>query len=565
MTRKDARWIRTTRFVSIAAVLGLAWFGSPRARGDEPLRWGCGIWGGQGTTSFQPAAGEDPSTPPDKRRYAGPIGSEDLTLGFTGRPGYRPIDLSGSDYIPIDDRWRLGFPQWDRYVYGRWHDPYNQNVLKGDYPLWQHHGKDVFLVFTGVSDTLLEAKRVPVAGGADEQLKFQHNLVMTFDLFQGDNTLHPSEWLVRITPVYNYVAQTDKEGADDLTIQEGFIDLQLAIVSEYYDAINIRVGRQGFISDFRGFLFADVNDAVRLFGNYEANRTQWNAFVFDQVKKDGTSNLNTFEDREQIVAGVNIIRQDFIFQGFNVLAAAVYDHDDAKEGLEAVYLEVAGDGHIGRFLVTAAFIQAFGSDELNPISKRKENINGQFAALELQYQIDWFFPKVSVLFASGDSNPEDGDANGFDGIFDNPNFAGAAFSYLQRNAINVGGVQLSNTFSFFPNLRTKANDPANFVNPGLFLVNTGFNANMTTRLFATFNANYYRIIDPAAIELKSGKDVGRELGFETNLGIVYKPLIIDNLVIQVGASAFWPGSTIKDLSGDSDALYTTFIAITAVY
>ncbi len=513
VTRKDARRTRLARAACVAAVLGLVWFGASRARaGDEKLYWGCGIWGGQGTTAFGPADGEDPDAPPNQRRYASPIGSEDLTLGFTGRPGYRPIDISGSDYIPIDDRWRLGFPQWDRYVYGRWHDPYNQNALKGDYPLWQHHGHDVFLVFTGISDTLLEAKRVPVAGGSDEQLKFQHNLFMTFDLFQGDNTLHPSEWLVRITPVYNYVAQTDKEGADDLTIQEGFFDLQLAIVSEYYDAINLRVGRQGFNSDFRGFLFNDFNDAVRLVGNYEANRTQWNAFVFDTVKKDGTSNLNTFEDREQIVAGVNLIRQDFIFQGFNVLGAILYDHDDVKNKVDAVWLELAGDGHIGRFLVTAAFIQAFGNDELNPISKKEESINAQFAALELAYQIDWFFPKVSVLFASGDSDPNDGDGEGFDSIFDNPNFAGAAFSFLQRNAINVGGVQLSNTFSFLPNLRTKANDPSNFVNPGLFLVNTGFNAFVTTRLAAQFNVNYYRIVDESSVELKSGKNVGRELG-----------------------------------------------------
>ena len=49
--------------------------------------------------------------------------------------------------MPIEDRWRIGFPAWDRYgkehpvgddypyVSGHWWDPFNQNVLKGDYPI----------------------------------------------------------------------------------------------------------------------------------------------------------------------------------------------------------------------------------------------------------------------------------------------------------------------------------------------------------------------------------------------------------------------------------------------
>src|SRR5229473_2394400 len=51
----------------------------------------------------------------------------------------RPTDTS-PDFVPIPDRWRLGLPEWNRYersiespyVPGRWWDPYNQNVLKGD-------------------------------------------------------------------------------------------------------------------------------------------------------------------------------------------------------------------------------------------------------------------------------------------------------------------------------------------------------------------------------------------------------------------------------------------------
>ena len=58
-----------------------------------------------------------------------------------------PSVSANIDYAPVEDRWRIGFPEWDRY--GRQHpffdqypyvlgsklDPYAQNVLKGDYPI----------------------------------------------------------------------------------------------------------------------------------------------------------------------------------------------------------------------------------------------------------------------------------------------------------------------------------------------------------------------------------------------------------------------------------------------
>ena len=89
---------------------------------------------------------------------------DDQPLGFAGRVRARPSDLSGSDFFPTEDRWRLGFPQWDRYVRGSVFDPYNQNVLKGDYPIC---GQDIFFQATAVSDSLFLTHKVPVAVGTD--------------------------------------------------------------------------------------------------------------------------------------------------------------------------------------------------------------------------------------------------------------------------------------------------------------------------------------------------------------------------------------------------------------
>src|SRR6185436_16298162 len=86
------------------------------------------------------------------------------------QPAVKPVEIP--DYIPSPDRWRLEFPVWQRYppelqgdypyVSGRKLDPYNQNVLKGDFPAI---GQDIFVVLTAVSETPFEARRLPTPSG----------------------------------------------------------------------------------------------------------------------------------------------------------------------------------------------------------------------------------------------------------------------------------------------------------------------------------------------------------------------------------------------------------------
>ena len=46
---------------------------------------------------------------------------------------------------------------------------------------------------------------------------------------------------------------------------------------------------QPFVSDFRGFVFSDTNLGVRAFGNYAANRFQYNLAIFERLEKDTNS------------------------------------------------------------------------------------------------------------------------------------------------------------------------------------------------------------------------------------------------------------------------------------
>jgi hypothetical protein len=92
--------------------------------------------------------------------------------GFTGGTSVSPTERQNTDhFVPIEDRWRIGTPLWDRYgkghppvddypfVQGAWWDPYNQNVLKGDYPI---AGQDVFMRLGFKTQNLAEYRQTPI-------------------------------------------------------------------------------------------------------------------------------------------------------------------------------------------------------------------------------------------------------------------------------------------------------------------------------------------------------------------------------------------------------------------
>lgn len=557
----------------------------------------------------------------------------DPPLGFAGPSGVRPKPVqTTNDFIPVPDRWRLGLPAWDRYpgqageypyVRGQWWDPYGQNVLKGDYPIIGQH---TFFNLTAVSDTLFEGRRLPVpsdvssarAGSAEffgrgEQFFLNQNFILSFELFHGDTAFKPRDWEVRLTPVFNInylntrengIVNIDvREGTDrtdgHVALQEASLEIHLADVSPNYDFISIRGGIQGFTSDFRGFIFSDNELGVRLFGNFGSNRNQWNIAYFSMLEKDTNSGLNTLDSREQNVLIANFFRQDFIWPGYTAQLSVHFNNDKAStkfdengflvrpalvgdarpHELNVGYLGWAGDGHIGRLNLTHAVYLALGRDDRNPIAGRRVDIIAQMAAVELSYDADWLRFKGSFLWASGDANPTDGKARGFDSIFDNPNFAGGGFSFWNRQGIKLTqtGLNLVNRNSLLPDLRSsKEQGQANFVNPGLFLYNLGVEADLTPKLRGFLNLNYLRFAHTEPLQLVLFQpNIRKDIGIDYSIGFQYRPLLTNNIILTLGASAFAPLDGFKDIytsncSGEgcgrgSEMLFSAFAGVTLTY
>jgi hypothetical protein len=400
---------------------------------------------------------------------------------------------------------------------------------------------------------------------------------------------------------------------DHFALQEAFAEVHIRDTSDNYDFVSSRFGNQPFISDFRGFIFSDTNLGARIFGARDNNRTQYNLAYFNMREKDTYSDLNTFDSRHQQVVVANMFRQDFLWKGYTAQVSLHMNFDDggthydrngfltrpqtlgtvrdttsgtpAGHSVNAYYLGWTGDGHIGRMNVTHAFYQAFGTDEFNSLAGRKVDINAQMAAIELSYDRDWYRLKLSAFYASGDSNPTNGTAGGFDTILDNPTFIGGPFSWYAHEGINLAGtsVNLKQRDSLVPNLRTsKTEGQSNFVNPGAIILGVGTDIDVTPKLKAFLNLNYIWLAEPAAIKVALQTDrLRNDLGLDASFGFKYRPLLTDNIVISLGMGFFVPGGGYRDIYrantatvagfGSQDAgkvddfLYNGFFTVTFQY
>jgi len=546
--------------------------------------------------------------------------------GFSGKSGVKPTEPQVSpDFVPIEDRWRIGYPEWDRYgkghpllddypyVPGRAINPFRQSVLKGDYPILGQH---TFFEFTGSTLAFFEFRQIPTQTtpfestaranefaffGRPNQFLYTQFFNLSFDLFHGDAAFKPVDWRIKVTPVFNVnslatseLAQVDpsvlagtQRNRTFFAVQEFFGELKLADTSPYYDFVSARVGNQLFVSDFRGFIFADVNRGARIFGTRNANRDQYNLVYFRQFEKDTNSGLNSFSDRNQNIFIANYYRQDFIFPGYTAQASIHVNNDNPsfkvnknrflnrpdpsgvyqRHQVDAVYFGFAGDGHWNRFNLTNAFYWVVGRDSFNPLANRAQQISAQFAAIELSYDRDWMRFRTSFLYASGDSNISNGHATGFDSILDAQVFAGGIFSYLQRQAIPIFGVNLVNLGSFLPDLRSsKIQGQSNFVNPGEILFNVGQDMDLTPKLKMVNNLNFTQFAQTNVLKqfLFAGH-IHHTIGVEPSSGFEYRPFLNDAVVVVTGVAALLPGMGFRDIySNFGNRVDTPFAAFASL-
>ena len=506
-------------------------------------------------------------------------------------------------FQPRPDRWNAEMPNYHRYnlgdetpfVLGHWYDPFNRNRLKADKPLI---GK-TFFSFTADSITALEGKRLPTAAGQSTvdaiepdffgrggQFFLAQTFRFSFDLFHGDTSaFRPVDWRIRITPAanINYLQARENQVVSPIVtngttrldghvgLQEAFGEVKIHDFGPNYDFLNFRAGIQAFVSDFRGFIFADEQPGARLFGNLKSNRFQYNLAAFDLLEKDTNSGLNTFHRRGREVAVANIFIQDFFAKGYTAQFSYHFQRDNdslhfndngvivrpapigtiEEHRIDADYFGWTGDGHLGKLNVTHAFYETLGHDTLNQIAAQKTGINAQLAAVELSVDRDYLRFRTSFLFSSGDGKPRDNTARGFSSIVDGVAFAGGEFSFFNREGIPLAraGVALTAPDSFLPDLRSSKDEgQSNFVNPGIFLYNVGADADLLPTLKLVVNTNFMQFDRTEPLEfLLQQNGLRRTIGVDSGIGFIYRPFLNDNVILHAGATDLVPLRGLRDI------------------
>jgi hypothetical protein len=542
-------------------------------------------------------------TPPAPRRPA--------SVSPIPRPGLQDYPQS----VPLPDRWRIVDTLGPK---DRWFDPYNRNILKGDKPVHGEGDEAWFFNLGVISDTVFEIRDVPtgvgssstanpasndVYGSSDQQALIE-TLAVEFVYYKGDTVFKPPDWEFRFTPAFSYnrveldelqgVNASPRSGTSrsdtHVGIQAAFVDKHLRNVSDRYDFDSMRVGIQPFSSDFRGFLFQDNQLGLRFFGNRDNNRRQYNLAYFRRLEKDTNSGLNDVgELRRDDVLIANYYWQDLGVEGFTSQVTLAYNRNREDEAhyntnrfverpaaigrqgartYDVAYVGFSGDGHVGRLNLTTSLYFAFGKEEPGMFIANEVDIAAGFAAAELSMDFDWLRPRLSLLYATGDDNPFDDRATGFDAIFENPQFAGADTSYWIRQAVPlVGGgrVALSGRNGVLNSLRSSKDEgQSNFTNPGVALAGLGLDMDLLPTLRATLNANTVFFADTEVVEVaRNQANIDKHIGYDLSIAFTYRPAMSQNIVLRMSYATLLAGDGFKALYPDDNPGYFLFNAILA--
>jgi len=484
------------------------------------------------------------------------------------------------------DRWKViesvGVP--DNHV-----DPYHgNNPIKGDRPLF---GQD-YINVTGTANTLVEERLVPAvaaekpAVGLVGRRQLFESETITLDMvgYQGDTIFRPPDYQIRFTPILNY-ANTITNGVQQPTTATTvgatalFFEKHLWDVSANYDFDSIRLGIQGMISDFRGFVLSDQPVGVRLFGTRDNDIYQYSIGWFRTLPKNVNRQnmLGAGIPANDIVMG-NLIIQDLGVLGLNSEFTAIYDRNrltgtqiqsplaqgevapatfvnNVRHDFDVGYFGYSLDGHIGRWNLTSSVYELAGEEKETLFGGRNSMVQANFAAFELSRDIDWMRFRLSGLYATGDAHPFSNQSRAFDGLSESALFAGADSTFFLHQQLKLisGELDLKERDSLYTDLHGSAQPgEPNFKNPGLRLAGLGTDLDLAPQLRVSIDANHMWFDQTQTLGAVLGTpNIPRDIGTEVALDVLYRPFDSQNIILRLSGAQLMASPGARALTGGS--------------
>jgi hypothetical protein len=150
--------------------------------------------------------------------------------------------------------------------------------------------------------------------------------------------------------------------------------------------------------------------------------------------------------------------------------------------------------------------------------------------------------------------------------------------------LTTTSLELKGRNSLLPALRSsKIEGQPNYVNPGIFLFGLGADFDVTPKTKVLFEANYLRFhhTEPLSLLLFQER-IREEVGWDLSLGVRWRPLLNDNIIVNLGGATFIGGDGFKDIyqsqqfvfgpnglekqsSQKTQILYSGFLSVTLTF
>jgi hypothetical protein len=465
-------------------------------------------------------------------------------------------------------------------------DPYHQNTLKADYPL----AGDWFLQMNALNTVVYKSRsNLDFRNVFPGQKFFSHNNFFNENVFYGFEFRHhqdvfvPSNFKIHMDGVFDHKQNpnaVNQTTADNAHVFDAFVDVRLFDSGhDNFDLTFLRAGIQAFQSDFHGLIFNDEGLGGRIFGEFRKNRIRYDIVGLKLFQKNAVSGFIDFSKPSRHQVGIfRFTFEDFLKKGWNSEWSVHFNYDPrdiaatgAIAGLNTVYFGSTLNGHLGRWIFNPAVYGVAGkADHIVAGFPVKHTVAAYTGLVDLQYPLDFVKFRLGYVYASGDGNPNDTKDRGFDAISDGVQLFGGPISYFVGENIKFGAGDLVRANSFFPSLRN-GNAQANYVNPGLQLMNGGMDFILTPRFQTAVNVNYMRFINTGAFPNATGTFANilhKDAGLEGNAFLRIKPFlhqINQNVVLDLGVSALHPMQGLQDMFQTDKMVYSTFVALRLLY
>ena len=398
----------------------------------------------------------------------------------------------------------------------------NQNKLKGDYPVF---GKRTFFNFTGVSDTLLEGRNLPVAerrqhraaaaasssSAAAASTCRSRRSRTSFDLFRGDTVFRPDRLarplragLQRATSstCRSTTASTPTCAARTrASITTSACRSSSSRRSSSTSAITTtscrsapasRSSRRTSAASWR----CSKRPASACSARCESSRIEYNAAVFDMLEKDTNSGFNEMNRRHQQIYIANVYVQDFLTPGYTAVVQLPRQRRSRRAALRHERVPGAAGAdrrHRHQRGRRPYYLGEVGQRPPRPLEREPRVLPGarpreqqpdRRAAASTSTRRWARWSCRSTRTGCGSRGPRSspratairpttrGTASTRSST--SRSFAGGPFSLWNRQGLRLAqtGTGLKSPVSLLPTLRTNKDEgQPNFVNPGIFILN----------------------------------------------------------------------------------------------